>query len=45
LEKLAENDVKASAFGPKTVRFVTHLDVSEEMIQQVKIILESISAD
>ena len=45
LEKLAENGVKASAFGPKTVRFVTHLDVSDEMIQQVKIILESISAD
>jgi threonine aldolase len=45
LEKLAENGVKTSAFGPKTVRFVTHLDVSDEMIQQVKRILENISAD
>ena len=45
LEKLAENGVKASAFGPKTIRFVTHLDVSDEMIQKVKNILESISAD
>jgi threonine aldolase len=45
LEKLAENGVKASAFGPKTVRFVTHLDVSHEMIQQVKRILKSINAD
>ena len=45
LEKLAKNGVKASAFGPKTIRFVTHLDVSDEMIQRVKNILESISAD
>jgi threonine aldolase len=45
LEKLAENGVKASAFGPKTVRFVTHLDVSDEMIHEVKRILENISAD
>ena len=44
LEKLAKNGVKASAFGPKTIRFVTHLDVSDEMIQKVKKILESISA-
>jgi threonine aldolase len=45
LDKLAKNGVKASAFGPKTVRFVTHLDVSDEMTQQVKKILESMNAE
>jgi threonine aldolase len=45
LEKLSEKGIKASAFGPKTVRFVTHLDVTEEMIIQVKNILENMQAD
>jgi threonine aldolase len=45
LEKLTEKGIKASAFGPKTVRFVTHLDISEEMIIQVKNILENMQAD
>lgn len=36
LEYLAQNDIKASAFGPQTIRFVTHLDVSREMIEQVQ---------
>jgi len=44
LEKLSEKGIKASAFGPKTVRFVTHLDVTEEMIIQVKNILENMQA-
>lgn len=30
---LEANGVKASAFGPKTIRFVTHLDVSEVQIE------------
>jgi threonine aldolase len=45
LEKLTKKGLKASAFGPNTVRFVTHLDVSEEMIIQVKNILENMQAD
>jgi len=45
LEKLSEKGIKASAFGPKTVRFVTHLDVTEEMIIKVKNILENMQAD
>jgi threonine aldolase len=45
MEKLTEKGIKASAFGPKTVRFVTHLDISEEMIIQVKNILENMQAD
>lgn len=35
LEKLATQGVLASPFGPQTVRFVTHLDVSGSMIDQV----------
>lgn len=35
LAYLADRGIKASAFGPQTVRFVTHLDVSASMIEQV----------
>jgi threonine aldolase len=34
LEYLVHNGVVASAFGPQTIRFVTHLDVNEAMIDQ-----------
>lgn len=42
LKKLEEYNIKASAFGPKTVRFVTHLDVTEGMIQKVIEVLDKI---
>ncbi len=32
LEKLAQHGVQAAPFGPRTVRMVTHLDVTDEMI-------------
>ncbi|MBN8677145.1 MAG: aminotransferase class I/II-fold pyridoxal phosphate-dependent enzyme [Chitinophagales bacterium] len=35
LEKLKQKGVLASAFGPQTIRFVTHLDVSKEMTDTV----------
>ena len=35
LEKLKAKGILASPFGPQTVRFVTHLDVTEAMIDQV----------
>lgn len=35
LDYLRKNDISASAFGPHTIRFVTHLDVSAEMIGHV----------
>jgi len=35
LEKLAEKGIKASPFGPQTVRFVTHLDFTEAMMERV----------
>lgn len=40
LEFLSKNGIKASAFGPQTIRFVTHLDVSREMAVQVTGVLQ-----
>jgi threonine aldolase len=42
LQKLTEKGIKASAFGPQTVRFVTHLDVSEIDIKKVCTILKEL---
>jgi threonine aldolase len=39
LDFLRKNGVVASAFGPQTIRFVTHLDVSRKMIEEVMGIL------
>nr|MBP6828075.1 threonine aldolase [Saprospiraceae bacterium] len=41
LEYLSKNGVKASAFGPQTIRFVTHLDVTKPMINKVGEILKA----
>jgi threonine aldolase len=35
LQKLAEKNIKAVGFGPQAVRFVTHLDVNDSMIDYV----------
>jgi threonine aldolase len=43
LAYLSDHGVKASAFGPQTLRFVTHLDVSSVMIDQVITILRAFS--
>jgi threonine aldolase len=42
IEKLQSLGINSSAFGPMTVRFVTHLDVSSEMIDQTIAILEDL---
>ena len=34
LDFLKKNGIGATAFGPQTIRFVTHLDVTREMIEQ-----------
>lgn len=34
LRQLADHGVKASAFGPATIRFVTHLDFSDDMLRK-----------
>lgn len=40
LAQLAGQGIKASAFGPQTVRFVTHLDFTAEMLEQVLEVLK-----
>ncbi len=40
LQYLTDHGIKASAFGPQTIRFVTHLDFTEEMFSRVKLVLE-----
>jgi threonine aldolase len=44
LEYLNKNGVKASAFGPQTIRMVTHLDVTADMVEQATAILRGYSA-
>lgn len=42
LEKLAKKGINAVAFGPQTVRFTMHLDVSKKMVKRVIEILEEL---
>ncbi|MCU0348794.1 MAG: aminotransferase class I/II-fold pyridoxal phosphate-dependent enzyme [Saprospiraceae bacterium] len=42
LKKLTENGVMAAAFGPATVRLVTHLDFTEEMLATVLSVLKNL---
>jgi threonine aldolase len=42
LEKAGKEGIKAAAFGPQTVRFVTHLHFAGEMLIDVREILEKI---
>jgi threonine aldolase len=41
-EKLIENNIKISQFGPKTARMVTHLDFNDEMFEVLSKVLKSI---
>lgn len=43
LEKIKGKGILASAFGPETVRFVTHLDFSDEMHEEVLSTLKTLS--
>lgn len=40
--KLADVGIAASAFGPQEIRLVTHLDISEEMIDRAKSLLKNL---
>ena len=42
-KKLAEQNIKAVAFGTQTIRFVTHLDFTDEMLQKTVDVLTKIS--
>lgn len=41
LAQLDEHNIKAVAFGPQTVRFVTHLDFTDEMLTKVVDVIEA----
>lgn len=43
LAQLEANDIIASPFGPQTVRFVTHLDFTEAMLEEVITRLKALS--
>lgn len=43
LKYLADNGVRASAFGHQTIRFVTHLDVTREMVERAIKVLRAFS--
>lgn len=45
LRKLSEHGIQASPFGPRTVRFVTHLDVTEPMIEETIAVLEKLGKE
>ncbi|MEM8907760.1 MAG: GntG family PLP-dependent aldolase [Bacteroidota bacterium] len=45
LERLASFGILAAPFGPKTVRFVTHLDLNDQMIEQVIEVLQQANWD
>ncbi|MGB3948345.1 MAG: GntG family PLP-dependent aldolase, partial [Bacteroidia bacterium] len=40
LQKLSENDIKATAFGKQAIRFVTHLDFTDDMLLKVENVLK-----
>lgn len=43
LKKLAGNKIKAVQFGPNSVRFVTHLDFTNEHLERLKLVLKQIN--
>ncbi len=42
INTLGEQNIKASAFGPQMIRFVTHLDVTDEMLDHTINVLKSL---
>jgi threonine aldolase len=42
LDRLKQKGILATAFGPQTIRFVTHLDVTDEMIKDIQKSLASL---
>ncbi|MGZ3900291.1 MAG: low-specificity L-threonine aldolase [Bacteroidia bacterium] len=41
-KKLAENNIKIAAFGKQTIRMVTHLDFTDEMLEKTIKVLKSL---
>lgn len=44
LAQLEEQGIKASSFGPQMIRFVTHLDITDEMIARVESATQQLSS-
>jgi len=42
LNKLKQHDIHTMALSPQTVRFVTHLDFTDDMLEEVKKVLKTI---
>lgn len=42
LQQLASNNIKATSFGKQAIRFVTHLDFTDEMMEKTEQILKKI---
>lgn len=43
VKKLAEHEIKAVSFGKQTIRFVTHLDFTDDMLEKTGKVLLSLS--
>ncbi|MGZ4034919.1 MAG: threonine aldolase family protein [Bacteroidia bacterium] len=43
VQKLAANDIKAVGFGKQAIRFVTHLDFTDEMLEKTEKVLKGIN--
>ena len=42
VKKLATHDIKATGFGKQAIRFVTHLDFTDEMLEKTERVLKTI---
>jgi threonine aldolase len=42
LQKLTSNNIKATSFGKQAIRFVTHLDFTDEMLEKTENVLKTI---
>lgn len=42
LNELKKSDVNATGFGPRTIRFVTHLDVTKQMINRAAEVIQRV---
>lgn len=43
IKKLADNNIKAVGFGKQAIRFVTHLDFTDEMLEKTETILKGMN--
>ena len=43
LQKLSSNNIKATSFGKQAIRFVTHLDFTDEMLEKTEKILKTLN--